>query len=64
MAEGEFPYEIEVSFEDSLEVILKEPLVMRSVVADGKRKIRTRRSSPYEISDDASSLLSESTSTS
>jgi hypothetical protein len=54
VAEGEFPFEIEVTFEDILEVGLKVPSVVRSVITDRKRNIRTRRSPPRETSDEAS----------
>ena len=57
MAESEFPLEIEVTVEDILEVVLEKPLVVRNVVANGKWKIRTRRSPPHETSEDASSPL-------
>jgi len=54
VTESEFPLEFKVSFEDNLEVILKVSVVS-VVVADGKRKIRTRRIPPDETSDEASS---------
>ena len=63
MADGEFSLEVEISFEDILEVVLKVRPAVRSVVADGRRKFRTLRSPSHEASDEApSSSLGSSTS--
>ena len=60
MADGEFSLEIEASFEDILEVVLKVGFIVRSVVADGRRKLLTLRFPLRETRDEASSPLSGS----